>query len=170
MPSVMKSFVNAVARGRVTIGPAARDKRYSLEQQENGQIILTPVVSVPEREAWLFKNPGALAAVQRGLEAAAAGRVHYVGSFAQYSDLDIDDEPGIGYVKYPPAGRSANRPHGRKMQVGSSRPRGQLAAGSTGGYFICPPHYARLYYPHFLYPLLHFQSRTSGRSSPRSRT
>ena len=92
MPSVTKLLVSADAQGRVTLGPIARNKSYSVEQKEDGQIVLTPFLAIPEREAWLCKNPEALAAVQRGLEDAAAGRVSYVGSFAQYADLDIDDE------------------------------------------------------------------------------
>ena len=92
MPSVMKSLVSADARGRVTIGPSARDKKYSVEIKEDGEISLKPVVAIPECEAWLYKNPEALASVRSGLKAAAEGRVRYVGSFAQYADLDIDDE------------------------------------------------------------------------------
>jgi hypothetical protein len=34
--------------------------------------------TAPQREAWLFRNPGALASVQRGLQEAAAGKVSTV--------------------------------------------------------------------------------------------
>lgn len=45
-------------------------------------------------EAWLYKNPAALNSVLEGIKAAAEGRVHYAGSFAQYLDLDTDENTG----------------------------------------------------------------------------
>jgi hypothetical protein len=47
--------------------------------------------SLPSAEPWLRKNSVARASVERGLQQAAAGEVHYLGSFAEYADLDIDD-------------------------------------------------------------------------------
>ena len=52
----------------------------------------TPTAEIPEREAWLFKNLEALASARRGIADAEAGRAQYVVSFAQYANLDIDDE------------------------------------------------------------------------------
>ena len=48
------------------------------------QILLDPVVIVPERELWLYKNPTALASVMQGLRDAAGGEVHHLGSFADH--------------------------------------------------------------------------------------
>ena len=45
------------------------------------------VVFVPEREAWLFRNPEALASVYRGLEQARTGQTD-----DNPPDLDADDE------------------------------------------------------------------------------
>ena len=52
----------------------------------DSSIVLQPKVSVPAAEAWLFKNPEALASVRRGAEQAAAGDLHDLGSFARYVD------------------------------------------------------------------------------------
>jgi len=51
----------------------------------------TPILSgVPLPEAWLYKNPVALASFRKGLEDAAEGKVHDLGSFAEFADDEID--------------------------------------------------------------------------------
>ncbi len=82
-------MVKADARGRITLGSIATSKNFTVHVADDGEIVLTPVVQIPEREAWFWKNPEYVAAAQRGLEDAAAGRVHE-GSFAQYADIEID--------------------------------------------------------------------------------
>lgn len=47
--------------------------------------------SIPENQRWLWQNPEALAMVLRGLQEAASGKGRYLGSFAEYADLEIDD-------------------------------------------------------------------------------
>lgn len=47
--------------------------------------------SLPSAEPWLDGNQEAKASVERGLQQAANGEVHYLGSFAQFADLEIDD-------------------------------------------------------------------------------
>ncbi|MFM6309776.1 MAG: hypothetical protein ACKPGB_16195, partial [Dolichospermum sp.] len=59
-----------------------------------GQILLDPVdpvVNISERELWLWKNPEAMASLQKGIQEAAAGELNDLGSFAEYADLDIDE-------------------------------------------------------------------------------
>jgi len=51
---------------------------YHIYCNSLGQIVLDPQVTIPASEAWLFKNPEALAAVRRGLNDAAQGRVSKV--------------------------------------------------------------------------------------------
>ena len=51
---------------------------YHVYANSIGQIVLDPQVSIPASEAWLFKNPEALASVWRGLQDAAKGRVSKV--------------------------------------------------------------------------------------------
>ena len=42
---------------------------------DTGEIKLEPVVKIPAKEAWLYKNPEALASLDRGIKDALAGRV-----------------------------------------------------------------------------------------------
>jgi len=78
------------SKRRVTLGRALadldEDVRFDIYRRPNGQIVLDPQVSIPASEAWLYRNPAALAAVRQGLQEAAEGKVDYVGSFAEYVD------------------------------------------------------------------------------------
>jgi len=51
---------------------------YHIYSNSLGQIVLDPQITIPASEAWLFKNPTAIAAVQRGLADAAQGKVSRV--------------------------------------------------------------------------------------------
>jgi len=51
---------------------------YHIYSNSMGQIVLDPQVTIPASEAWLFKNPDAIAAVRRGLAEAAQGKVSRV--------------------------------------------------------------------------------------------
>ena len=41
----------------------------------DGKIILEPMRAVPDREAWLYNNPQALADLQQGIKEAGAGKI-----------------------------------------------------------------------------------------------
>jgi hypothetical protein len=56
--------------------------RYHIYRNKEGQILLDPQVSIPAREAWLFKNHKALDSVKRGLLDAEYGRI---------SEIDINE-------------------------------------------------------------------------------
>jgi len=56
-----------------------------------GQILLDPVLEIPETELWLWRNPEALAALQRGIQQAVVGEGRFLGYFCQYADLEIED-------------------------------------------------------------------------------
>jgi hypothetical protein len=78
-------------RNRLALGKALKDfedASFNVYQDERGRIVLDPQVSVPASEAWLYRNPKALASVRRGLADAAAGRTNSLGSFARYADED----------------------------------------------------------------------------------
>lgn len=87
----IKDDVHADTRGRLTLGAVAKEKKYKVFVNDMGQILLDPVVSIPERELWLWQNAEALTSVQRGLKQSAEGQGRSLGSFAQYADLEIDD-------------------------------------------------------------------------------
>lgn len=60
--------------------------RFRVFVNEAGQILLDPLLSVPVRELWLYRNPVALAKVREGLAQAAKGELHDAGSFAKFAD------------------------------------------------------------------------------------
>jgi len=78
------------SKRRLTLGKALAglddDVRFDVYRNPSGQIVLDPQVSIPVSEAWLYRNPKALAAVRRGLQEAADGKAIAVGSFAKYAD------------------------------------------------------------------------------------
>lgn len=54
---------------------------FRITRQEDGKILLDPLVEIPAREHWIYKNPKALASLMRGIEDAKNGRI---------TDLDVD--------------------------------------------------------------------------------
>jgi hypothetical protein len=77
------------SKRRLTLGKALSgldgDVRFDVYRNSRGQIVLDPQVSIPASEAWLYRNPKALAAVRRGLQEAAEGKAVAIGSFAEYA-------------------------------------------------------------------------------------
>jgi len=53
------------------------------------KILTCPTITT---DTWLIQNADALASVTRGLKQAARGEGRYLGSFAEFADLDIDEE------------------------------------------------------------------------------
>jgi hypothetical protein len=64
--------------------------RFGVYVNDAGQILLSPEVSVPMHELWLYRNPEALKMVVKGLEEAREGKLIDLGSFEKYADDDID--------------------------------------------------------------------------------
>ncbi len=87
----IKSSSRADERGRLTVGAVAKKKNYRIMINQSGQILLDPIVNIPEKEVWLWKNKSTLDSLKQGLEEAEAGETQYLGSFAECADLDIDD-------------------------------------------------------------------------------
>lgn len=53
--------------------------------REGGKIILEPICEVPEKDHWIYKNPEALKSLMKGIKDAEEGRLHDLGSFAEYA-------------------------------------------------------------------------------------
>ncbi len=87
---VTKKMVKADQRGRLTFGAEVKEKTYQISENENGQILLTPVVTIPAHEAWLYQNPEAMASYHRGIEDIKAGRT-VTRSFLEFVDEEIED-------------------------------------------------------------------------------
>lgn len=56
--------------------------------RDGGKIILEPVVEIPEKDHWIYKNPDALASLMKGIKDAEEGKLHDLGSFAKYAEDD----------------------------------------------------------------------------------
>jgi hypothetical protein len=75
------------SKGRITLGSLAGGaSSFKAYKDKKGRIVLEPQVEVPALEAWLWRNPVAMKAVQQGLQDSAEGKVVKRGSFAQYAN------------------------------------------------------------------------------------
>ena len=67
------------SKNRVVLTPGLttgeRVDGFNVFLNDSGEIKLEPVVKIPAKEAWLYKNSEALASVDRGIKDALAGRV-----------------------------------------------------------------------------------------------
>jgi hypothetical protein len=82
---------NSDSKGRIVLGSRFANRTYRVQELPDGNILLEPIVMVHEREAWLYRNPEALATVLEGIEQSKRGETVDLGSFAQYADLDTED-------------------------------------------------------------------------------
>ena len=71
------AFVKTDEKHRVSLGKVEthRVSGYNVYINDDGLIVLDPQVTVPAREAWLYKDKEALRAVKAGLEDLRSGRV-----------------------------------------------------------------------------------------------
>lgn len=78
--TIVAENVKPDAKKRVVLPKALVEEgiTYHIYTNKFGQIVLDPQVTIPASELWLFKNPSALASVQRGLSDAAQGKVSKV--------------------------------------------------------------------------------------------
>lgn len=86
--------VAADDRGRLAFGKAGvrRDDRYAVAVNDDGEILLTPLATVPKRELIIWENQRLRESLAAGLRQAEAGETRSLGSFAQYVSEDGADE------------------------------------------------------------------------------
>jgi hypothetical protein len=82
--------VVADERSRIAFGKAGvrKDDRYAIAVNDDGEILLTPLASIPRRELLVWENEELRASLARGLEQSTQGDLVDLGSFAEY----VDDE------------------------------------------------------------------------------
>jgi len=66
---------SADSKGRVALGGHFANRAVIIEQRSDDEVIVRLARVIPEREAWLYENPEALASVRRGLDQARKGSV-----------------------------------------------------------------------------------------------
>ena len=91
-PKPASKTSSADAKGRVALGASHANKLFRVTEQNDGNLLLEPVVAVHEREVWFYRSPEAQAMVQEGIRQSRAGETVDLGSFAQYADLEEDPE------------------------------------------------------------------------------
>jgi len=82
------------SRGRVSLGRAGArtGRRYRVATTPDGVLLLTPVVSIPEREMAVWNDPALAQRIRTGIEHAHAGKTHDLGDFSQFATDDEDEE------------------------------------------------------------------------------
>lgn len=82
--------VSADDRARIAFGRlgVSGSDRFAVSVSEHGEILLTPVASIPKRELLVWEDEKLRASLARGLEESALGKVAERGSFAKYADAD----------------------------------------------------------------------------------
>ena len=88
---LIKNSVKSDAKGRIALGSDFSEKDFRVAVSANGDILLTPMVSISERDVWLYKNLQALALFQQGL-ADAAGNVTAGEDFSQYAEDVLEED------------------------------------------------------------------------------
>ncbi|WP_049653487.1 hypothetical protein [Kitasatospora sp. MY 5-36] len=82
------------SRGRVSLGRAGAKpgRRYRVESNPDGVLLLTPVVSIPEREMQVWTNPLLAERIRAGIEQAQRGETVDLGDFSKYLDHEDGEE------------------------------------------------------------------------------
>ena len=63
------------SKGRITLDKTYAGSTMILEQEDDGTLILRPAVTVPAREAWLWKNPEGAGDGDERFEGCAGGEI-----------------------------------------------------------------------------------------------
>ncbi|MGH3856150.1 MAG: hypothetical protein ACRDR6_22215 [Pseudonocardiaceae bacterium] len=79
------------SRGRVSLGRAGAEPggRYRVARNIDGVLLLTPVISIPERELIVWENPALAERIRTGITEAQVGRTVDLGDFTGHA-TEID--------------------------------------------------------------------------------
>ncbi|HEX3732175.1 MAG TPA: hypothetical protein VHU91_04535 [Mycobacteriales bacterium] len=80
-------------RGRVSLGRAGArpGRRYRVATNDDGVLLLTPVVSIPERELGVWEDGQLAARVRKGVSEAQRGTTVDLGDFTVYVEDNGDE-------------------------------------------------------------------------------
>jgi hypothetical protein len=86
--------VVADERSRIAFGKAGvrKDDRYAIAVNDNGEILLTPLATIPKRELLVWENADLRASLARGLEQSSKAETLDLGSFSSY----LEEDPSVG--------------------------------------------------------------------------
>lgn len=73
-------------KGRVTLGQRFANRQVIVQKLNESEVVIKLARVIPEREAWLYENPEALAAVRTGLAQARGGKL------SKGPNVDADNE------------------------------------------------------------------------------
>jgi hypothetical protein len=82
----MSNTKTADAKGRITLGNKYAGQTFIVLEVDD-EVILSPAVTIPAREAWLYKNEAAMKSLRRGLD--EAKKLRFSDS---PPDLDADND------------------------------------------------------------------------------
>jgi hypothetical protein len=91
-PTSTKDLVSVDRYGRLSLGTKYAGKQYRIQEQRDGDLVLSPMVTIHERELWLIRNPEALEQVRQGVREAEEGELIDLGSFADALEEPDEDE------------------------------------------------------------------------------
>lgn len=80
----IRDVVRADARGRIVLGAEFSGKNFMVARSANGDLLLTPVAMIPEREVWLYSGSEEAQAFWRGMEQSRNGQVVKGEDFTKY--------------------------------------------------------------------------------------
>ncbi|MEW5816647.1 MAG: hypothetical protein AB1798_14795 [Spirochaetota bacterium] len=55
-----------------------------IQKGEDGDILLRPVIAIPEKEAWIYENPTVLKSIRKGLSEASQGKLKKIENLEDF--------------------------------------------------------------------------------------
>jgi hypothetical protein len=86
--------VVADERGRIAFGKAGvrHDDRYAVALNDDGEILLTPLASIPRRELIVWEDKDLRMTLAQALAESETGKTVGLGDFTQFADDEVDED------------------------------------------------------------------------------